>query len=129
MVWPSRKSGKNLNVLVLDDNHQWRYILKFILELELGLTPVLASSGKNALEVLEAVPMDVVISDLGMPEMDGLQFMKRVHTRFPNTKVIIISGDFQEQFPLPKELVDNGAFAVIPKIEISSRLVNVLRTI
>jgi len=129
MVWPSRKSGKNLNVLVLDDNHQWRYILKFILELELGLTPVLASSGKNALEVLEAVPMDVVISDLSMPEMDGLQFMKRVRTRFPDVKVIIISGDFEEQFPPPQELIEYGAFAVIPKIEISSKLVNILRTI
>jgi len=129
MVWPSRKSGKNLNILVLDDNHQWRYILKFILELELGITPALASSGKNALEVLEALPIDVVISDLSMPEMDGYQFLKRVRTRFPDTRVIIISGDFDDNFPAPQELVDSGAFAVIPKIEISAKLVNVLRSI
>jgi CheY-like chemotaxis protein len=129
MVWPSRKSGKNLNILVLDDNHQWRYILKFILELELGITPALASSGKSALEVLEALPIDVVISDLSMPEMDGVQFLKRVRTRFPDTRVIIISGDFDDRFPPPHELIENGAFAVIPKIEISAKLVNVLRTI
>jgi len=129
MEWPTRKSGKNLNVLVLDDNHQWRYILKFILELEMGLTPTLSSTGKNALEVLEALPIDVVISDLGMPEMDGFQFLKRVHTRYPNTRVIIISGDFDAQSPAPAQLMEHGAFAVIPKIEISARLVNVLRTI
>ena len=127
MVWPSRKTGKDLNILVLDDNHQWRYILKFILELELGVTPTLASSGKNALEVLEAVPIDVVISDLSMPEMDGFQFLKRVRMRFPNTRVIIISGDFDERHPAPHELVEQGAYAVIPKIEISAKLVNVLR--
>jgi len=129
MVWPSRKSGKSLNILVLDDNQQWRYILKFILELELGVTPTLASSGKNALEVLEVLPIDVVISDLSMPEMDGFQFLKRVRTRFSNTRVIIISGDFDEKFPSPDQLKEHGAFAVIPKIEISSKLVNVLRTI
>lgn len=129
MVWPTRKSAKNLNVLVLDDNHQWRYILKFILELEMGVTPALASSGKNALEVLEALPIDVVISDLSMPEMDGFQFLKRVRTRFPDTRVIIISGDFDDRLTAPLDLLENGAFAVIPKIEISSKLVNVLRTI
>lgn len=129
MVWPSRKSGKNLNVLVLDDNHQWRYILKFILELELGITPALASTGKSALEVLEALPIDVVISDLSMPEMDGFQFLKQVHTRFPETRVIIVSGDFDEKLASTQQLIEHGAFAVIPKIEISSKLVNVLRTI
>jgi CheY-like chemotaxis protein len=129
MVWPTRKTGKNLNILVLDDNQQWRYILKFILELELGVTPTLASTGKNALEVLEAIPMDVVISDLSMPEMDGFQFLKRVHSRFPNTKVIIISGDFDDRLPAPEQLIEHGAFAVIPKIEISSKLVNVIRGI
>jgi len=129
MVWPSRKTGKNLNILVLDDNQQWRYILKFILELELGVTPTLASTGKNALEVLEVLPIDVVISDLTMPEMDGFEFLKRVHTRFPETKVVIISGDFADNFPAPNQLMEHGAFAVIPKIEISSKLVNVLRTI
>jgi|KBSMisStaDraftv2_1062788.scaffolds.fasta_scaffold149949_2 CheY-like chemotaxis protein len=129
MVWPSRKTGKNLNILVLDDNQQWRYILKFILELELGVTPTLASTGRNALEVLEALPIDVVISDLTMPEMDGFELLKRVHARFPNTKVIIISGDFADNLPAPNQLMEHGAFAVIPKIEISSKLVNVLRTI
>ena len=129
MVWPSRKSGKELNILVLDDNQQWRYILKFILELELGVSPTLASAAKNALEVLEALPIDVVISDLSMPEMDGFQFLKRVRTRFPDTKVIIISGDFDDKLPAPEQLIEQGAFAVIPKIEISSKLVNVLRTI
>lgn len=129
MVWPSRKSGKDLNILVLDDNQQWRYILKFILELELGVSPTLASAAKNALEVLEALPIDVVISDLGMPEMNGFEFLKRVRARFPNTKVIIISGDFDEKLPAAEQLIEHGAFAVIPKIEISSKLVNVLRTI
>jgi len=57
MVWPSRKTGWKLNILVL----------------ELGITPALASSGKNVLEILEALPVDVVISDLSMPEMDGVQ--------------------------------------------------------
>jgi CheY-like chemotaxis protein len=129
MVWPTRKTGKDLNILVLDDNQQWRYILKFILELELGVTPTLASSGKNALEVLHALPIDVVISDLNMPEMDGFEFLKRVHARFPATKVIIISGDFDDKLPAPEQLMEHGAFAVVPKMEISSKLVNVLRTI
>src|SRR3954468_14642728 len=104
----TRKTGKDVNILVLDDNQQWRYILKFILELELGVTPTLASSGKSALEVLEALPIDVVISDLSMPEMDGFEFLKRVHARYPDTKVIIISGDFDDKLPAPEQLIEQG---------------------
>jgi CheY-like chemotaxis protein len=128
-MWPLRKSGKDLNILVLDDNPQWRYIVKFILELEMGITPSLASSAKQALEILEASTMDVVVSDLSMPVMDGFQFLKRVRLRYPETKVIIISGHFDDQLPPPHTLVDHGAFAVIPKLEISSKLVSVLNAI
>jgi CheY-like chemotaxis protein len=73
MVWPSRKSGKNLNILVLDDNQQWRYILKFILELGMGVTLHWHQRVKMRSKFLK-LPIDVVISDLSMPEMDGSSF-------------------------------------------------------
>ncbi len=50
------------------------------------------SSGSEALEFLEREPMDVVVSDMRMPGMDGAQFLELVRDRFPHVVRIILSG-------------------------------------
>jgi len=51
-----------------------------------------ADSGKAALEMLEATPFDVVVSDMRMPGMDGAELLGRVKARYPETVRIILSG-------------------------------------
>ena len=51
-----------------------------------------ARSGKEALALLETTHFDVVVSDLAMPEMDGLEFMNRVVREYPESARIVISG-------------------------------------
>lgn len=68
-------------VLVIDDNTTNLTILKGQLE-QWMLTPVLASSGKQALEILDAPErFDLVITDMQMPDMDGLQLSQRIKTK------------------------------------------------
>ena len=87
---------------------------------------LLASNGRDALEILDESPMDLVISDLIMPEMDGLQFMKRARLKYPRTKVILLSADF-DAFPVPpRRLIELGAIAVISKADIAPTLGNLL---
>jgi response regulator RpfG family c-di-GMP phosphodiesterase len=51
-----------------------------------------ATSGKEALAILEQSPVELVISDMRMPEMDGAQFLEQVFTRWPDTKRILLTG-------------------------------------
>ncbi len=121
--WPNR----SLRTLVLDDDRRWRELVAFNVEMQLGIPPVLASNGKDALEILDESPIDLVVSDLIMPEMDGLQFMKRARLRYPRTKVILLSADF-DAFPVPpRRLIELGAIAAISKADIAPTLGNLLR--
>ena len=79
-------------VLVVDDNSTNSIILKTQLELW-KLVPTLASSGRRALEILSHhPPFDLVITDMQMPEMDGLQLGKSIHEQFPTLPIILLSS-------------------------------------
>jgi len=56
-----------------------------------------ASSGQQALEVLEKVPVSVIVSDMRMPGMDGLTLLKEVKKMYPKTVRIVLSGYAQLQ--------------------------------
>jgi CheY-like chemotaxis protein len=118
-----------LETLVLDDDYRWRYLLASNVESHLGTQPVLASRGAEALDIMTERPIDVVIADLLMPGMDGLQFLQRAHDLFPRTKIIVLSADF-DTFPIaPGTLIEHGALAAIPKTEISSALIPMLQVL
>jgi two-component system sensor histidine kinase/response regulator len=78
-------------VLVVDDNLTNRNILKNQLEIW-KLVPTLASSGKEALEILEEVEFDLVLTDMQMPAMDGCQFAALVKQLHPKLPVILLSS-------------------------------------
>ena len=126
MTQDSAKTSQPLTVMVLDDLAMWRELVKFILEHELGISPVVASSGREALEMLEARPVDVVISDINMPGMNGIQFMHQARTVFPRTKFVMMTAD-QVTCTLSKECVSRGALAVVSKDEIDPNLLKLLR--
>ena len=116
-----------LETLVLDDDSHWRQLVALNLETRLGTLPFLAADGKEALEIMSERPIDVVICDLQMPGMDGLQFLEKARKECSRTQVILVSGDFKA-FPTPtRELIDKGALATIPKTEICSTLIDVLQ--
>jgi signal transduction histidine kinase/ligand-binding sensor domain-containing protein/DNA-binding response OmpR family regulator len=79
-------------VLVIDDNATNLTILKNQLELW-TLCPTLASSGKEALEILNQSEhrFDLVITDMQMPDMDGLQLSQRIKTKY-NLPIILLSS-------------------------------------
>jgi response regulator RpfG family c-di-GMP phosphodiesterase len=54
---------------------------------------VLASGGAQALQVLEQMPVDLVISDMRMPGMDGAQLLEQVHARWPHVVRILLTGN------------------------------------
>ena len=78
-------------ILIVDDNSDIRTFLRRILSTT-GHRIVDARNGKEAVALLQHDPADLVISDIFMPEADGLELMKDLRNLRPGLKVIAISG-------------------------------------
>ncbi len=78
-------------ILVVDDEKQIRLMLRQMLERE-GYRVIEASDGKVALRVNREEPSDLVITDLIMPEMEGIKTIMELKKEFPEVKVIAMSG-------------------------------------
>lgn len=80
-------------VLVVDDDPGVRFALTEVLS-ERGHRVIAASSGQEALGLLEGV--DVVVTDLAMPGMDGLELVSRIAARAPALPVILVTAHGSE---------------------------------
>ncbi len=78
-------------ICLVDDEPSILNTLSSILEDE-GYQVMVAKTGEEALKVIQMEPPDIVILDIWMPELDGLEVLKRVREQFPNMMVIMMSG-------------------------------------
>ena len=92
-------------ILVVDDEEEVREILAEALE-EFGYAVVTAASGEEALPVLAGDGgLEMVITDVRMPGMSGLELADEVRRRWPEVKVVLISGYFLSQTPPPQRFL------------------------
>ena len=78
------------SVLIVDDEGATRQLCTDIAA-EAGLYTRAASTTEEALETLEQYPIDIVITDLRVPELGGLELLKRIRERYPETAVIVLT--------------------------------------
>ena len=78
-------------VLIVDDEPAVRELLKFVLERE-GHTVVEAANGRKAMRALMASPVEVVITDIIMPEQEGMETIGEIRRLRPEIKIIAMSG-------------------------------------
>ena len=86
-----RTAGLLPRLLVVDDNEDMRQTMKRLLE-RLGYEVEIASNGARALEMQARVAADVLITDIFMPETDGLETINQFKASFPRVKIIAMSG-------------------------------------
>lgn len=79
------------NVLIIDDEDAVRLALKRVLE-RAGYHVRLAPGGPEGLEAMRAQPADVVITDIVMPKMHGVDTIKAIVEEFPRVRIVAISG-------------------------------------
>ena len=82
---------ENLRVLLVDDEEDFLSSLSQRLSLR-SLNVLTASSGLDALEVLAKKPVDVVVLDVKMPGLDGIQTLKVIKKKYPYAQVIMLTG-------------------------------------
>lgn len=93
------------NILIVDDDHICRKVVKNALELNGHLTNE-AHNGKDALKILEDSSMDLVILDMMMPSMGGIETLIELEKRKIETRCIAVSGYFSEESEAFTKLLD-----------------------
>ncbi len=83
--------AKPTSVLIVDDNADLRSFVKIVLE-RAGYEAQVAADGERALELQRAHPVDVLITDIFMPERDGIELIHQFKSAFPQVKIIAMSG-------------------------------------
>ena len=83
--------------LVVDDSNSMRQMVTFTLQTA-GFTTIEGANGKEALTVSATTPVDLVITDLNMPEMDGITLIRELRTRpaFKFTPILLLTTESQE---------------------------------
>jgi DNA-binding NarL/FixJ family response regulator len=123
------KGGTQVNfpirVAIVDDAKAFRAVLRSALEKQRGLDVVAeAENGQEALEVVGRHQPDVLVMDLAMPVMNGLEATRAVVVKHPKTRILILTMNASEE--AYQEALSAGAHGFLPK---SCRLRKLYRTI
>ena len=79
------------NILIVDDEQSYRQLLSLVFEGD-GHFIRTASNGREALELLQAEPADIIISDVRMPDMDGIEMLSSVRESQPDLGVVLMTA-------------------------------------
>ena len=115
---------KKVRILVVDDSKECREICQRVLQKE-GYGVQSVDSAKKALDELETTRFDLVITDLKMPEMDGLSLLKKVKEIDPKIFVIVMTGYPREESKT--QAIELGASGYLAKPLDVSELVSVVK--
>ncbi|MCU6712277.1 response regulator [Paenibacillus sp. J5C_2022] len=102
-------------IMIVDDESLLVNSLKNVIEMSgLAISDVIcAYSGEEALDMLQSYKIDIVLSDIRMPEMDGIELIRHIQQRWPECKAIFLTGF--SQFEYAQKAVQYGAFDYLLK--------------
>ncbi|MCK5350367.1 MAG: response regulator, partial [Desulfobacula sp.] len=80
-----------VSILIVDDEEDIRDVLEIALK-DIGYTVFLAENGKKAFELFKLKRPDIVITDIKMPVMDGIELLRQIKRESPETEVLMITG-------------------------------------
>lgn len=107
-----------LKVVIVDDTITYRSILRQIVD-NMPNSEVVATApnGKIALSKLQEVAADIVLLDIEMPEMDGLETLAHIREKYPHLSTVMVSGLNRSSADITIRALEMGALDFIPKPE------------
>jgi len=117
-----------ISVLIADDHTIVRSGVRLLLEAETDIRVVgEALNGREALELTESLQPDIVLMDITMPEMDGLEATRQLKARFPHIHVLVLTMHRSDDYFF--EMLTAGASGYILKGAKTSELINAVRVV
>jgi len=117
-----------LRILAADDHDILRRGLKQLLTARPGWEICAeAKTGREAVSLAEQHKPDIVVMDVSMPDLNGLEAARRIHKALPKTGIIMLTLHFSDQ--LVKDIVESGARAYVMKSDADRDLVNAVEAL
>jgi len=117
-----------IKILLVDDHAIMRDGIKALLSIHDDIEIVgEASEGKEAIEMAQELAPDVVVMDIGMPGMDGLEATRRLTKRNPRIKVLVLTQHDNKEYIF--STIKAGAAGYVPKKALGSELVSAIRSV
>lgn len=117
-----------IRLLIVDDHAVLRDALRALLSLSEDMEIVgEASDGVEAIEKVQELQPDVVVMDLYMPKMDGLEATHRIKKDYPRVKVLVLTQYDNKEYIL--SAIKAGASGYLPKKALSSELITAIRSV
>jgi DNA-binding NarL/FixJ family response regulator len=123
-----RPGIKPLRILIVDDHDIIRRGLRQLLTARQGWEVCgEAKTGREAVAMAEEMKPDMVLLDVSMPDLNGLEAARRIHKALPKTGILVLTMHFSDQ--LVREVVESGARGYILKSDADKELVSAVEAI
>jgi DNA-binding NarL/FixJ family response regulator len=123
-----RKERNPMNIMIVEDLKMVSEVLSSILECEPDLKVVaIADNGKEAISKARYLKPDIIVMDLSMPEMNGLEACRRIIEEIPDSKIIVLSMHSEREFVV--DALKAGAMGYIQKMSAFKTLVRAIRSV
>jgi len=110
-----------IRILVVDDFEQWRQQIRSIIETRSGLHVIAeAADGLEAVQKAQELKPDLILLDIGLPNLDGLQAANRIHQVAPDAAIIFLTQNSDEE--MVQAALRSGAQGYVLKAKASSEL-------
>jgi len=127
-TWGDWVTKSSLRVLVVDDFDQFRRFLRSILQREMSARNILeASDGREAVELAQELQPDLILLDIGLPKLSGIEAAKRIRKLAPKSRILFVS---QESSPnVVREALSVGGSGYLIKTDVGSELVTAVKSV
>src|SRR5580704_17519600 len=119
--------NERISVLIADDHRLFREALRVVLERECDVVGE-AASGEEAAALATRIRPDIVLLDVGMPGVGGLNAAHRLAKQAPSSKVVILSQHEDEEYVI-EAMVEAGAAGYLVKTDAAAELLSALRAV
>lgn len=114
------------SLLLVEDHPLVRQILRRLLVQESDWQVIAeAEDGLTAVQLNDELHPDIVVTDLNLPGLSGLEAIRRIHAQSPRTRIIVVSGHVDE--PYVRQALRNGASGYVGKDEAGQHLLPAIR--
>jgi CheY-like chemotaxis protein len=118
-----------VTIVVVEDNEEFRLIVRDLLRSAADLVTVVdeAADGEEGLALVRRERPDIVLTDLVMPRLDGVELTRRIRLELPQTKIILMSSHTEDAYRLMAS--DSGADVFVSKRVFSANLLPAIRDV